>query len=105
MLAAAKENVPVRTGKLRDALAIILDKKSPKTAPRYFLGPDRKTKAFYAHIVEWGRAPSDGDNGMPGSRFMTRAYESCRQQAVEIFGKVIGPAIEQQAAKLRAKIK
>jgi hypothetical protein len=100
-LAAAKENVPVRTGRLKRALAIVRAKDSPKTKPRYFVGPDRKRKVFYGHLVEWGRPDNaDGKGGVKGTRFLTRAFDSTKTRIPQIWGATIGPAIEKHAARL-----
>lgn len=104
MLAAAKENVPVRTGRLKRALILKRVKKSPKLAPRYVIGVAPKAKAAYAVVVEWGRAANaKGHGALRGTRFMTRAFDANKAEAVRIFGRTIGPAIEEQARKLKAR--
>lgn len=110
-LAAAQAGAPVETGTLRKSLTIKRDGGSPKTRPRYLVGPSSGTKGKdgrrpvkYAHLAEFGRRPNaDGSGGHSGTRFLTRAYEATKSQVVENFGREFGPAVEAQAAKLAAK--
>ena len=107
-LAVAKQGVPEDTGTLKKSLIIKRDSQSPKTKPRYAVGPDAAAKGKdgrrpvrYAHLAEFGRAANaNGTGGMLGSRFLTKAYEATKEQVVTIFGREIGPAIEKQAARI-----
>jgi len=111
-LAAAKQNVAasghVRTGLLQKSLVIRLDKKSPKTKPRYFVGPATEAKRGgakairYAHLLEFGR---HSVHPYPGVRFLTRAFLETKEEVVRRYGALIGLALEKRAAQLSKKAK
>lgn len=109
MLAATRHNAPVDTGALKRSLAI-KKARSPKIRPVHLIGPrsdyqegdDRPVR--YAHILEFGRAPnSDGKGGMPGTRFMTKAFEATAQQVLRILEKELPEAVERRVVKLAAR--
>lgn len=111
-LGAAAENLKadgsIRSGLLLRSL-LIKRQRSPKTKPIYRVGPDAASDARrYAHLVEFGTLPhlvggrfaGAQHPGTKPTRFMTRAFESTREEVVRRFGALIGPAIEKQAARL-----
>jgi hypothetical protein len=94
----------VRTGRLKKSLIIKRQKDSPKTRPRYFLGPDVKAKAGYAHIIEWGRAANAAGKGaMRGTRFMTAAFERTKSQIFEIWQRTFKAELAARIQKLSTK--
>jgi hypothetical protein len=96
-LSEARKNAPKKTGELRRSLAIRRDPESPKSRPRFLVGPRRGSPAVrYAHLVEFF---NDG----PGKGFFTAAFEATKDLVVRRFNERIGPAIEKRAAKLAAK--
>lgn len=112
MLAETKLNLErnrsVVTKKLMKALTIKRDAKSPRTKPTYRIGTLQGSgQAGTVHLVEFGTAPHTiKGKHHPGARpkpFMRPAFEQNKEQAVEIFGREFGPAVEKQAAKLAAK--
>lgn len=109
MLAATKQNAPVRSGALKRSLAI-KKARSPKVRPVHLVGPrsdyqegdDRPVK--YAHILEFGRAANaDGKGAIRGTRFMTRAFEATAQQALKILEVELPAAIERRIVKLATR--
>lgn len=105
-LAAAKNNVPRRTGRLRRSLRIIRRRKGMKV--RFRVGPYSTTKALWyllariATVLEFGRnsrAPFEG------RAWMRRAFEETRKQIIDIYGKQLGPAVEKRAAKVASRKK
>lgn len=109
MLAATKQNAPVRSGALKRSLAI-KKARSPKIRPVHLIGPradyqegeNRPVK--YAHLVEFGRAPNaDGKGGAIGTRFMTRAFEATAQQVLRILETELPAAIERRIVKIAAR--
>lgn len=99
MLAEAKANAPVRSGRLKRDLVLRRAKDSPKTRPVYLIGvkPDSPARA-YAHLIEFGLGPVK--NATP---FMTMAFETCRESALQIWGRTFGPALEKSAARIAAR--
>ena len=111
LLAATRANAPVDEGALKRSLAI-KRARSSKLKPVHLVGPradyqrggDRPVR--YAHIVEWGRAGNaDGKGGMPGTRFMTRAFEATSATVLEILERELPAAIERRIAKIAARTK
>jgi HK97 gp10 family phage protein len=112
VLSAAKANVRTMgiedTGELRRSLTVKKDGKAPKMKPTYVLGPRSDSPAVrYAHLVEFGTDPHWVNGGRhPGASpkpFLTNAFESKKKEAIDRFGKKLGPAIEAQAARLGRK--
>jgi hypothetical protein len=110
MLTAARANAPVRSGALKRSLAIKRRPRSSKIAPVHVIGPrvdfqagdERPIK--YAHIVEFGRAPNaDGQGGLSGTRFLTRAFEATADAALQILKSELPLAVERRVKKLAAK--
>jgi hypothetical protein len=114
-LAAAQQNIQddgsIATGELLKGL-IVKRMRSPATRPQYRVGVDPDSPArSQAHLLEFDTAPhinagkfaGSQHPGTKGTRFMTRAYEATKQEAVAIFGRVFGPAVEKQAARLAAR--
>ncbi len=103
MLAAAKALAPVDDGDLKRSLTIKSKRGQTVVGPnKKFIGRDGAKPGRVAHLVEFGRAAgANGRGGMPGTRFMSRAFEATKDQVVKIFGSEIGPAIERRAQKLR----
>lgn len=50
----ARQNVPVKSGKLRDTIRVVRLKGDPKLNVRVYAGNRIKDGAFYAHMVEYG---------------------------------------------------
>jgi len=109
-LEAARRFVPVDDGELRDSLQVRRVKGSPKLRPKYVVAPDPASPArSRAHIAEFGREAGEQGGrfkgtrhpGHPGTAFMTKAFESTRLEAVKIFGREFGPALEKQVARRR----
>lgn len=109
MLTATRANAPLDQGTLKRSLAI-KRAKSPKNAPVHLIGPradwqeagDRPVR--YAHIVEFGRAANaDGKGGMPGTRFMTRAFDATAATVLSILETELPAAIERRIVKLATR--
>ena len=110
MLARAKANLKangnVLSGELFKLLAIIRNRRASRARPEMMIGPDKAKGPGYrkAHLIEFGTAPHMiGPRMHPGARafpFMRPAFEETSEQAVDIFGKAIGPAVERRAAQL-----
>jgi len=109
LLAATRANAPVGEGALKRSLAI-KKARSPRIRPVHLIGPradyqangDRPVK--YAHIAEFGRAPGkDGKGGMPGSRFMTKAFEATSAKVLEILAVELPAAIERRIVKVASR--
>lgn len=112
MLEEAKANLDrnrsVHTGKLKKALTIKREPRAPKTKPTYRIGATSESgQSGTVHLVEFGTAPHKiGSVEHPGAQpkpFMRPAYETKKAEAVDIFNREFGPAVEKQAAKLAAK--
>lgn len=111
MLAAAKQNVPVRTGALKRSLAI-KKARSPKIRSVHLIGPradyqeGENRPVNYASLVEFGRPPNaNGKGGIRGTRFMTRAFEATAQQVLKILETELPAAIERRVMKLATKVR
>lgn len=50
----ARQNVPVKSGKLKDSIRVVRLKGDPKLDVRVYAGSREKGGAFYAHMVEYG---------------------------------------------------
>ena len=106
MLAAARENVPVRSGALKKSLAV-KKLRSARLKPSYAVGPrsDYVGKAGqkpvrYAHLAEFGRPPNaDGKGEEKGTRFLTRAFRATASEALRIFEQTVGPAFLKRLSK------
>lgn len=70
---AARQKVPVRTGKLKDTIRVVRLKGDPKQDVRVYAGNRVKGGAFYAHMVEYGTF-----NTMPAKPFLRPALNSVR---------------------------
>lgn len=77
----ARERVPVRTGKLRDAIH------TERRAPGEHAVVAGNTSAFYGHIIEFGGART------PPRPFLIPALESNREQAVDAARAIMGAAL------------
>ena len=84
-VAAARDRVPVRTGRLKKAIGHRLDKRRAKAT--VFV------KSFYAHLVEYGTVHS---NAKP---FMTPAAELARMD-FEGRAKSVGTQVERNMANI-----
>ncbi|MDT3686758.1 MAG: hypothetical protein RO009_17140 [Pseudorhodoplanes sp.] len=117
LLAEAKLNIDRMdislSGLLKRALTIKRDNRSPRTRPRYLVGPRAGSPAVrYAHLVELGTDPHPNagqfpDTLHPGTTpkpFLRMAFEATKELVVQRFGERIGPAIEARAAKLARKV-
>jgi len=114
MLRAAKANVRkndnVQSGKFLKSLTVKRDPTSKKDAPVHMIGPGSKEPhSRLGHLLEFGVAPHDIDGAPhPGARafpWLGPAFEEKSGEAIEIFGKEIGPALEKHAARLGASTK
>lgn len=108
MLAAAKANVPVETGRLRKILTIKADPSAPKSRPTFQVGPNSADPHYrVAHLVEYGTAPHEIDGkhhpGADPQPFLTPAFEATGAEVLRKFGEEIGPAIERAGARARAR--
>jgi HK97 gp10 family phage protein len=74
----SKENVKVRTGKLRDNI-IISDVENDEIN----VGPDQQGTAFYGHFLEFGTSK------MAAQPFLGPAYESNKEVVQEKMAEVI----------------
>lgn len=108
MLAAARENVPVVSGTLRDSIRITsdFDRKTGEVSVKVVAGG--KTKgggdAYYAHMVEYGTKPHriSGPSllfkrwvkdikhpGSPPSGFMRKAFDGFGQASIDAYAEYI----------------
>lgn len=102
VLASARRNVPVESGRLKKSLKLWRVPKLPAGQVEYLIGPTRAAR-LYAHIVEWGKGlAANGTWISRGSRFMTRTFESEREGVVERF-KAAWPAELQKRIAYLAK--
>jgi hypothetical protein len=104
-LAVTKENAPSRSGRLKKDLILRRLRGTPKTRPVYAVGIRPGSTAIrYAHVLEWGRAANaSGAGGMVGTRYFTRAFDATKENAIRIWGKTFGPALEKSAARIAAR--
>lgn len=105
ILRAAKANTPHAS--IKKALVLKKDRKAPKTLPTHLIGGDPKNPDYrLLHLLEFGTDPSPNRPGHPGTDpqpFATPAYEAHGAEAIQIFGRELGPAVEKQAARLAKK--
>ena len=95
IVAEAKRLVPVRTGKLRDSIAIKVESKRKFGVPArlVLIGFERPT-SFRAHFVEFGTSHS------AAKPFMRPAMDAKAGEALEEMGRVLARGLAREAAKL-----
>ena len=104
-LRANKSNV---TGDLSRSLAIRSPRSKAKGTKRALLGPTGKGRGK-AHLVEFGTDPhwqpklGKMHPGAKAKKFLTTAFESEQHIASKDFWKLLGIAMERQAARLNKK--
>src|SRR5690606_12925130 len=100
-----KDNAPHRSGRLQKDLILRRLKGTPKAKPIFGVGIKPGSPAIrYAHVVEFGRAAgADGAGGRKGARYMSRAFDSTKAGALQIWARTFGPALEKSAARLAAR--
>ena len=106
ILKAAKQNTV--HGSVKAALVLKKDRKAPKTKPTHLVGGDPANPDYrLLHLLEFGVDPHSINGiqhpGHAAQPFLTPAYEAHGKEAIERFGKKLGPALEKQAAKLARK--
>jgi HK97 gp10 family phage protein len=129
VLDAMKEKVPVKTGNLRDSLAMkVLDKS--EFAKTVLIGASKGETGkdgWYAHLVEFGASPHVvkprkksgkkvlAENGKffgklvqhPGATarpFMRPAFDETADKALETIKKLLGEGVIKEALKLSGEI-
>ena len=100
VLQAARENVPVDQGDLRDSLAIAtrLSKGQRQDSPRskgaeIFIGPSWP-KGAHGHLVEFGTSNT------PAQPFLRTAWDSRGEQVLPKFGEEVWVELEKTARRL-----
>lgn len=101
-LKAARKNAPKDEGDLKKSLTVKRVARMPQNKNKHLIGPradfvgdDGDAPVRYAHITEFGKA----DGSVRGTRWMSRAFEETKDEAVEIYAREIGPEIEKAAAR------
>lgn len=103
MLAEARRNAPVDSGLTKRSLTIARVKGSPTMAPQHVVRVRGKA-AGRSHFAEFGRAPNaEGKGGYAGSRFMTRAFETTKDQQQEIIRREWPQILAERIAYLKSK--
>jgi HK97 gp10 family phage protein len=101
VLKEARANAPKDTGRLKKSLVLRLVKGRPKNAPETRVGVSGRSRALrYSHLAEFGRA---GAGGYPGSRFMTRAFESTRGEVHHLIATHWPRILAERIAYLKSK--
>lgn len=93
MLQEAQARVPVRTGHLKRSLGIASSGR--KTNVQALIGPRKKFRAFYAHIVELGSSK------MRARPFLRPAFDASKDKVIKAFAGALGEKIDQVAARAR----
>lgn len=101
-LKRAKSEAPVLTGKMRDEIAIFNMKRRSKnevgvrvaTGTREAMGIPADAEYYYPAVVEYGSPTAEANP------FMTRTFESTKQQVASEFQREIVRLVEAHAAKL-----
>jgi HK97 gp10 family phage protein len=125
VVADAKRRVPVRTGTLKKSLRAKVKTYVRRGTVMAIIGPSRSASAQadfgdgkgiqtlrpakYSHLVEFGTATKGvrynpgavQEPGNPPKPFLRPALESTKDAARATFAAEIGPAIQQEAAKIR----
>lgn len=106
ILNAAKANT--EHASVKKALVMKKDRKAPKSKPTHLVGGDPKNPDYrLLHLLEFGVEPHKiGDIQHPGHAaqpFATPAYEAHGAEAIKIFGRELGPAVEKDAARMAKK--
>ncbi len=112
LLARSKNNLRAnksnKTGGLSRSMAIRSPRATVKGKKRALVGATGKGRGK-AHLAEFGTDPHWQPKLAkmhPGARakpFLTPAYEEERRAVIKNFGKILGPAMERQAARLNKK--
>lgn len=103
LLAAAKSEAPVRSGLLQQSLKIRSSSRKGRlsvsvgTRAKDFTGP-----TYYAGFVIWGHYAGSRELGskrkhVPGNDFITRAYESAKDEAADVATQTILDGIDKAA--------
>lgn len=107
IMATAKENAPVDTGKMRDTIRLRALKRRRNrvgfaiiTGTREELGIPSDYEWYYPSIVELG----DGTGNHPPTRFLRNAMDAHRESALAQLRMDIGRGIEREAAKQAAAL-
>jgi HK97 gp10 family phage protein len=85
-LKAAKEEAPVDTGALRDAIKIQSVKTRNKNEIAVCVSPSKKAFVgdyFYANIVEGGFVHYKSKKPVPANPYMERAYDRTKDKVIE----------------------
>lgn len=107
----AKKNIVANGSKKRGVLyrgIVIRQKKRSRGSVETVVSAAGKAR-YIAHLVEFGTEPHfQPKRGVmhPGAEpkeFLTPAYLDHEDRAIEIFGRVLGPAIERQAERVRRR--
>ena len=112
ILATSRKNLKANgsylTGETSRSMAIRTPRTRAKGIKRALIGATGKGRGK-AHLIEFGTDPHWQPKrkvlhpGAKAAPFLTPAYETHRHDAMEIFGKRIGEAMERQAARLGKK--
>ncbi|MEM7303404.1 MAG: hypothetical protein AAF468_20175 [Pseudomonadota bacterium] len=112
ILSDAKANLiangSVHRGVLLRGLVIRRNKKKLRNSVSWQVAASGKAVSI-AHLVEFGTEPHWQPNrgvmhpGAEPKEFLSPAYYDNEREAISIFGKIIGPALEEQAARLYAR--
>lgn len=115
ILEAAKANVPIKSGALRDSLKIKTSNRQGKVTATLVAG---KKKVFYAHLVEFGTAqhfikPKKAKSlffaglarqvvdhpGASAQPFMRPAFDAAQEKALSAFRQYLEQRIPKEIAK------
>jgi HK97 gp10 family phage protein len=80
--AQARQNVPVKSGKLKDSIRCVRLKGDPKLNIRVYAGNRLKDGPFYAHMVEYGTVK------MKARPFLRPALNAIKGKLESIIGGV-----------------
>jgi HK97 gp10 family phage protein len=94
IIAEAKRLVPVRTGKLRDSLTVVIERKRKDDDTRLAVIGFKKPTSRIAHLIEFGTSK------MPAHPFLRPALDSKADEALQEMGKVMARGITREAKKL-----
>jgi hypothetical protein len=97
MLAEAKKTAPVDKGVLKRSVKLARIAKLPPGLVGYVIGIAGRAR-IYAHLAEWG-VPGEYE----GSRFMTRAFLSKRQEVLQRFAAHFPAQVEKRLHYLARK--
>lgn len=94
----ARRLVPVRTGDLRDSIAVKIERRSKGADERVAIVGQKRPGSSLAHLTEFGTSKA------PAQPFMRPALDAKADEALNEMGKVLGRGIEREAQRLATKL-